>query len=223
MRALDAPVDRVIVVPNGVDCAYFQPTGAPRDPATVIFVGRMGYHANVAAARELLTAIMPRVWSRHPAARLLIVGANPPSSLRALAAAAGRRVEVTGYVPDVRPYLARATVSVSPLPYAVGIQNKVLEAMAMTTPVVATPAACAALSATPHEQLLVAAEAREMADGVIRLIDDPVLARRLGTAGGQYVQRTHDWRRIGTLLEQLYRQTIDGWQQTPSRAAGFAS
>lgn len=202
------PAERVRVLPNGVDLEYFTPLDTPRDSATLIFLGRLGYHANFAAGRHLVTEIMPRIWARRPEVRVLLVGADPPAALRALAATAGPRVEVTGYVPDVRPYLGGATVSVSPLGYAVGIQNKVLEAMAMATPVVATPAACAALRAVPGEHLLVAEDADAFAVSVLHLLDDPALARRLGVAGRGYVDAQHDWRAVARELEAIYCDAI---------------
>jgi sugar transferase (PEP-CTERM/EpsH1 system associated) len=208
---------RVRVVTNGVDLHYFAPTGAPRDPATLVFVGRMAYHANVVAARQLVTEVMPRLWSRHAAARLLIVGAEPPAALRSLAARAGTRIEVTGYVDDVRPYLARATLSISPLRYAVGVQNKVLEAMAMATPVVATSTACAALRAVSGEQLLVGDGAEALAAAAASLLDDAALARRVGDAGRRYVEAEHDWRAIAAELEAIYRDAI---ASAPAAATG---
>jgi glycosyltransferase involved in cell wall biosynthesis len=201
--------DRVQAVPNGVDLDHFAPRAVARDPATLIFVGRMGYHANLAGAQRLVRDIMPRVWAQRPEARLLLVGTEPPAALRALAARAGERVSVTGTVPDVRPYLARATVSVNPLPYAVGIQNKVLEAMAMATPVVASPLACTALGAAPGVDLLVEAEADPFAAAVLRLLADPSVAERIGAAGRRYVTAHHDWRQAIVRLETIYRDAID--------------
>jgi glycosyltransferase involved in cell wall biosynthesis len=191
------------VLSNGVELGHFT-AGAVRDAATLIFVGRMGYHANHAAAVRLIGEVMPRIWERRPDARLLIVGADPRRALRALARRAGPRVEVTGAVADVRPYLRRATVSVNPLVYGVGIQNKVLEAMACATPVVATPAACGGVLAKPGEQLLVAENADGCAGHVLRLLDDPTLARRVGTAGRAYVEAQHDWRAVARSLEGIY-------------------
>jgi polysaccharide biosynthesis protein PslH len=200
--------ERVHVLANGVDLHYFAPTDAPRDAATLVFVGRMSYHANLAGARQLVDAIMPRVWARRPEARVRIVGADPPAALRAVAARAGARVEVTGTVADVRPFLHSATVSVNPLPYAVGIQNKVLEAMATATPVVATPAACTALRAVPGEHLLVGDDPDTLAAAVLRVLDDAALARRLGAAGRRYVESQHDWRTTAAELEAIYRSAI---------------
>ena len=218
-----AAAEHVRVLPNGVDLEYFSALDASRDPATLIFHGRMGYHANVAAARQLVAEIMPRIWARRPETRVLLVGTDPPAALRTLAEQAGPRVDVSGSVPDVRPYLARATVSVSPLGYAVGIQNKVLEAMAMATPVVATPAACAALCAVPGEHLLVADGADALAATVLRLLDDPALARRLGAGGRRYVEAHHDWRVVAAELEAIYRDAIASYAPTVRPDAGVGA
>lgn len=200
--------DRIDVLANGVDLDHYAPADVPRDRATLLFLGRMGYHANFAAARRLVSEILPRIWSQRPEARLVIVGADPPPALRALADQAGSRVEVTGYVSDVRPYLARATVSVNPLSYAVGIQNKVLEAMAMATPVVATPTACAGLRAVSERNLLVGGDADGIAAAVVRLLDDASLAKAIGAAGRRYVEAHHDWRTVVANLETIYEDAI---------------
>jgi glycosyltransferase involved in cell wall biosynthesis len=209
------------VLPNGVDLDYFRPRAAPRDEASLIFVGRMGYHANTAAAHYLLGEIMPRLWAERPEVRLTIVGEGPPASLRALVERQSGRVVLTGYVEDVRPYLARAAVSVNPLVYAVGIQNKVLEAMAMETPVVASPVASAALRARADEHLLVARDPAQYVAAVVRLLDDAQLRRRIGVAGREYVSSHHDWDVVASRLELLYGEQvknhagrIPGWGPT---------
>jgi glycosyltransferase involved in cell wall biosynthesis len=214
--------DRVAVLPNGVDLDYFAPADVARDRATLVFVGRMAYHANRAAAHRLLDEILPSVWARRPEARLLIVGADPPPALRALAERAGSRVEITGSVGDVRPYLARATVSVSPLAYAVGIQNKVLEAMAMATPAVATPAACAGLRAVANRDLLVAADAGDIAASIVRLLDDAALAQTVGAAGRRYVEAQHDWHAVVRELEAVYGDVIETFAARAHAGAGAA-
>ncbi len=112
-------------------------------------------------------------------------------------------------MPDVRPYLARAAVSVSPLPYAVGIQNKVLEAMAMATPVIASPAAAAGLTARPGIEVLVEADPDRFAATVLRLFDDRVEADRLGAAGRAFVAANHQWPRLTARLEAVYREAIE--------------
>jgi sugar transferase (PEP-CTERM/EpsH1 system associated) len=205
-----APSDTelIAVVRNGVDIEYFTPPDRARDPATLVFVGRMSYHANVAAVLYFVRHVLPVVWRQRPDVKLVIVGQDPAREVRALARRYGSRVAVTGSVPDVRPYLARATVSISPLRYAVGIPNKILEAMAMATPVVTTPAGTTSLPVRDQEHLLIAADAGDFARHVLRLLDDPALQHRLGEHGRNYVASHHDWRALASGLEDIYMETV---------------
>jgi glycosyltransferase involved in cell wall biosynthesis len=198
----------VTVLPNGVDLDYFTP-GATRHSNTLVFTGKMSYHANVTAALYLAQHIMPLVWRDKPGVQLTIVGANPPRRVRRLAEQFPGQVEVTGSVPDLRPYLRQASVAVAPMRYGAGIQNKVLEAMACGAPVVATPQACAALSAIPGQHLLTGRDSRELGRAVIRLLDDPSLAARVGAAGRNYVEQCHDWGTVVQQLEGIYREATD--------------
>lgn len=193
---------RWTVIPNGVDLAFFSPQPIAREPATLIFTGKMSYHANVAAALDLIREIMPRIWRRWPEVRLWIVGRNPPPLLHR--AARDPRVRIVGTVPDLRPYLARATLAVCPLRYAVGIQNKVLEAMAMGTPVVVTPPALGGLAAVPGRDLWVAEGAGAFAEAVGRLLESPAERAALGAAGRAYVEAHHRWEALAKRLEAIY-------------------
>jgi lipopolysaccharide/colanic/teichoic acid biosynthesis glycosyltransferase len=138
-----------------------------------VFSGKMSYHANITAALQLLQGIMPRVWNVQPDARLLIVGKSPSRAILDLAHRHGGRVTVTGFVPDIRPYLCRATIAVAPISYGAGIQNKVLEAMACGTPVVASPRGASGLDARAGVELLVAEGARSQARDILRLLAQP--------------------------------------------------
>jgi len=190
------------VIPNGVDLEFFRPQAISRDPATLIFTGKMSYHANLAAALDLIRDIMPRIWAHRPEVRVQIVGRNPPAWLRR--AARDPRVEIVGTVPDLRPYLARATLAVCPLRYAVGIQNKVLEALAMGTPVVATPPVQGGLSAVPGRDLVIAEGGEAFAAAVLRLLDSPGERAALGAAGRAYVEAHHRWEALAERLEAVY-------------------
>ena len=199
---------RIDVVTNGVDLDYFRPQRRAQAPPTLVYVGRMSYHANVTAAVFLARDIMPRVWARHPGVRLTVVGERPHPRVRKLAEQHPSRISVTGGVPDVRPYLAEATVSVAPVLYGVGVQNKVLEAMAMGTPVVCSPASCNALAVRDGEHVLVAQSAEEFAAAVARLINETALQQRLSQAARTYVEQHHDWRRSAAQLEDIYHEEI---------------
>lgn len=191
------------VIPNGVDLAAF-PAGSieRRDGATVILAGKMSYHANEAAALYLGREIMPLIWRERRDVRCLIVGRDPPAAVRALAN--DPRVTVTGGVPEITPFLHQSTIAVVPLRYGVGIQNKVLEAMATATPVVASPQAARALSAQSGTALRLAATPATFASSVLELLDDPVQRATLGTAGRRYVETHHDWRRSVAQLINRY-------------------
>lgn len=196
--------NRLIVLPNGVDLEYFSPMSTLRDPATLVFSGKMSYHANIAAALDLATQVMPLIWQQLPQARLVLAGKDPAPELLALAA--DSRITVTGTVPDIRPYLAQATVAISPMRYGVGIQNKVLEAMAMSTPVVSTPQAVSALQMQVGEDVLVADTPGTMAHVVLNLLTDARLRQQIGQAGRRYVETYHDWKAAAKRLEIVYRE-----------------
>lgn len=214
LATMPAAESRLVVLPNGVDLDYFTPLALPRDPATLIFTGKMSYHANVAAALDLATRVMPLVWPQQPEARLTLVGKDPTPELLALTN--DSRITVTGTVPDMRPYLAQATVAISPMRYGVGIQNKVLEAMAMATPIVSTPQAVSALQIQAGEQALVADKPEAMAQAIISLLTNNRLRQRLGQAGRCYVETYHDWKVMAARLETIYREVIGETQLVAS-------
>lgn len=195
---------RIAVLPNGVDLNYFRRAeGDEAERSGVAFSGKMSYHANIAAALDLAQTVMPRVWAAYPDAPLTIAGKDPPRGVRAL----GRdlRIRVTGTVPDLRPILSGAAVVACPLRYGAGIQNKVLEAMALGRPVVASAQAAAALRAVPGRDLLLGENPAVFAQHVIQLLGDPGLRREVGLAGHRYVETHHDWDDIAGQLESLYQ------------------
>ncbi len=211
--ALDRPHPEaepaIAVIPNGVDLEAFRPPDTPRDGATVIFSGKLSYHANESAALDLAGQVMPRVWAARPEARLLLAGAQPSPALLGLAARDPERVTVTGYVPDLGDWLGRATVAAAPLRYGVGIQNKVLEVMACATFVVATPAAAQVLGARDGRELLLADDPQGLAAAILALFDDPARAAALGAAGRAYVQARHSWDAAAAGFERLYALALE--------------
>lgn len=212
---IDDLAQRLVVLPNGVNLDYFCPAdeGASpqnynRRPATLIFSGKMSYHANVTAVLHLVQAIMPLVWQQRPDVNVQIVGKDPPPVVRALATTptyARGGIEVTGTVPAIPPYLRQATIAVAPVLYSAGIQNKVLEAMACATPVVATPQAVAAIDVPPGEVFYQAATPQHFAEQILALLCDRQRCQQLGAAGRRYVEQHHAWPMIVTQLEQIYQ------------------
>lgn len=203
----EATPDCPTVLPNPVDLEYFAARSGPPDPATVLFSGKMSYHANIAAACRLVRQVMPHVWRVRPDTRVLIAGQAPDRTVQALAA--DPRVTVTGRVEDLRPLFARATTAVCPLVYGVGIQNKILEALAAGVPVVATTAATEALAVTPGVDVAVADAPAACAAEVLRLIESPALQQDRARRGRAYVERHHGLAAIGARLEEIYRQCAE--------------
>jgi glycosyltransferase involved in cell wall biosynthesis len=204
----------VTVLPHGVDIPRPAAAEDLRQPDTLIFSGRMDYHANIAGALTLIQRIMPLVWSRRPQTQVIIAGSNPPHAVRQLARDA--RVTVTGYVRDLSALVSAATVAVSPLPYAVGIQNKVLEAMAAGTPVVASVAAAGGLRATPGRDLLVADTPDKFAEAALHLLDDPATWSSVAEHGAAYVADYHNWETITEQLTTVYERAL-GARSEPQR------
>jgi len=209
--------EKLQVLPNGVDLEYFAANNTCLDCTRVVFTGKMSYHANVTAAKYLVEEIMPLVWARRPDAELWIVGKDPSTQVRMLASdkasypidAPQGRVIVTGSVPDIRPYLYQAAVAVAPIVYGAGIQNKVLEAMACGTPVVASQQAASALDVENGRELLVAKDAPSFAEAIVSLLDNPQRRKELSQTGRNYVEETHSWYYASAALEQVYAKAID--------------
>jgi sugar transferase (PEP-CTERM/EpsH1 system associated) len=177
--------------PNGVDAGFFAPDDTPYEPDLIAFVGRMDYFPNQQGVTGFCRDILPALRARRPGVRFAIVGADPPESIRALAREPG--VEVTGSVPDVRPHVRRAALTVAPLAIARGTQNKILESMAMGVPVVCSREASGGVDAVAGEHLLVASEPGEWVEAIDRVLGDAALRTRLAVAGRERVLSHHSW------------------------------
>lgn len=198
---------RITVLPHGIDPPMRQVHGGERQPDTLIFSGKMDYHANIAGALTLVREIMPLVWRQRPQVRLIIAGSNPPGMVRHLAR--DERISVTGYVPDLSMLVRAASVAVSPLPYAVGIQNKILEAMATGTPVVASGSSALGLRAVSNLDLLVADTPEEFAVATLRLLDGTETWNTIAENGLRYVATHHNWDVIIEKLTTVYERARD--------------
>lgn len=186
--------DRIRAIDNGVDHRFFSPDQPHANPypagiQPIVFTGAMDYWPNGDAVAWFTRDILPRVTARHPTARFYIVGAHPGPAIRALAQTG--QVEVTGRVPDIRGYLAHAAVVVAPLRMAQGVQNKLLEAMAMARPVVATSAALLGIDAVPGRHLLVADDVPGFVEAVAGELARP--SDGLGQRARRRVLDRYDW------------------------------
>ena len=197
----------VDVVPNGVDTRYFSPGDRPSEPATLLFFGTIASYPNVDALLFFVREVLPLIRRAHPAVRLVIVGPAPPPEIRRLS---GPDVVVMDAVPDLRPYLERATAVIAPLRVGGGTRLKILEAMAMGRPVVSTSLGAEGLEVTDGKDLLLADTPRDFALQIGRILAEPDLGRELGAAGRRLVERSYDWTASARKLEGLYATALRG-------------
>ncbi len=190
---------RVEAMCNGVDADFFDPANGGASPYApgdipVVFTGAMDYVPNIDAAVWCAGDILPRLRARHPAVRFAIVGRSPDPAVQALAGeGGGNGVIVTGTVDDVRPWIAHAAVVVAPLRIARGIQNKVLEAMAMARPVVASAACAGPIEAVAGTELLAAETAEDYVSQIEALLADRTRADAIGQAARRRVLEHYSW------------------------------
>lgn len=207
-RRAPETVGRVHVMPNGIDLDRFNPDRAypnpfPRGRRAIVFTGAMDYRPNVDAACWFGTEVVPRLRRRWSNTDFWVVGAKPARAVRRLCGDAN--IRVTGRVADVRPYLAHADLAVAPLRMARGIQNKVLEAMAMAKPLVASPAALAAFSFSRNDEVLAASTPAEFVDMIAVALS--AKGRAIGLRGRARVAADYRWDAKLPLLDKLLAET----------------
>ncbi len=194
-RLLPGCKARVETVNNGVDAGFFSPANEfaspyAQDEIPVVFTGAMDYWPNVDAVKWFARDILPALRDKWPAVRFYIVGMRPSAEVRELA---GEHVVVTGTVPDVRPYIQHARVIVAPLRIARGVQNKVLEAMAMARPVVVAETCAAGIDADAGVHFEVAADPEDYVSSINALLQDTVRAESIGKAARERVLSRYSW------------------------------
>jgi len=198
----------VTTVPNAVDVEYYTATDIQPSPLpthSLVFTGKMDFRPNVDAVLWFCQEVLPLVRRKLPDARFYIVGQSPHR--RVLRLADDTAVTVTGYVDDVRSYIAGACVYVVPLRMGGGTRLKVLEAMAMGKPIVSTSLGCEGFEGlAPSRELSIADSPQEFAQRVIELLDDASWRERLGRAAQRFVEEQYDWRLIVPKLEQIYEK-----------------
>ena len=195
------------VVPNGVDLeANSGDFGAP-EPDTLIYTGALTYHANFDAMDLFLCEIFPLVKAERPHVRLRITGGYDGVPVERLPLGDG--VELTGYLSDIRPAVSRSWACVVPLRVGGGTRLKILEAMALGTPVVSTTKGADGLGVKPGENILIADTPEAFARAILRLLDAPDLRTRLAAQGRRLVESTYGWESIGQRLDDLVREVVD--------------
>jgi sugar transferase (PEP-CTERM/EpsH1 system associated) len=200
-RGLPGFQGRVEVVPNGVDCAHNRPGLARPRPGTLVFNGSLTYSANYDAVQWFLAQVWPRIRAQAPHATLAITGSTAGVDLAGLVL--DDYVRLTGYIEDVRIPVAEAAVAIAPIRQGGGTRLKILEAMALGTPVVATSKGAEGLDVVDGEHLLLADDPERFAAAVLRLLADQTLAARLAANARRLVEQRYDWDAIGRRFAAL--------------------
>jgi len=206
----------VAVVPSGYDPGHFTPSKPipVRDPNLVVFLGSMNYGPNVDGLLRFCNQALPLLRTRHPGVRLQIVGREPTQEIRALAAP---DVEVVGEVPDVRPYLESAGVVIVPLQIGGGTRLKIVEALALNTPVVSTTIGAEGLGLQDRRELLLADTTDDFVAATAELLTDRALAEELGQRGGVHVGQRFRWSALAEELVDYWERVAFSGAMTPSR------
>ena len=198
LRSRIPPGARIEALGNGIDAAAFDPRAVTPQPALkatagphLVFTGQMDYSPNAEAALRVIERILPAIRTVHPQATFHVVGRAPTSELSMHDGSPG--VRVWGEVPDVRPFLAAADLVLAPLTIARGVQNKVLEAMAMARPVMLTPGAATGIDANDGEQYAIADSDAELAGRSLALLADPAAAQAMGASARRFVVERMSW------------------------------
>jgi sugar transferase (PEP-CTERM/EpsH1 system associated) len=199
-----APGLKVAVVPNGVDTRAYLPAPTRPHPTTLVFTGTMDFRPNVDAVLWFAAKVLPRIQAEIRDIHFMVVGQRPHRRLDGLRS--NPALTLTGWVEDTRPYIAQAAVYVAPLRIGGGTRLKLLEAMAMGKPVVATTLGAEGYPFTAGRELLLADTPADFASAVIELLRSPDLQFDLGRAAREFVAQRYDWRAIVPLLERVYTQ-----------------
>jgi glycosyltransferase involved in cell wall biosynthesis len=209
---------RVAIVPNGVDLeansGFF---GAP-NPDTLIYTGALTYAANLDAMEFFVRDIMPLIQAQRPSVTIKMTGRYDGVPSERLPVGPG--VTLTGYLDDIRPAIAQSWACVVPLRIGAGTRLKILEALALGTPVVSTRKGAEGLDLVDGEHILIADEPADFAAAVLRLLDDPQLRDRLATSGRQLVQMRYGWDHSASQLEQLLLAAVQEYRESRHRDAG---
>lgn len=197
--ALNDPA--IEVMPNGVDTEYFRPGNINKD-IDLIFTGNMGYFPNIDAMKYFCNEVFPAILRVNKEIKLYVVGAAPGAEIKALNN--NKNIFVTGFVKDIKDYLNRAKVFVAPLRSGSGIQNKILEAMACALAVITTSYGNAGIKAKSEKHLLLADEPNEIANAIIKLLNNDIQRQQLGITAREFVKEGFNWDNRVKKLEEIY-------------------
>ena len=204
----------IMVIPNGVDSQFFHPAmfkeqrARSKEHRAIIFTGAMDYFPNIDGVLYFQKEILPLIEKEVPDVKFYIVGSNPTQKIRMMREE--ENIEVTGYVDDIRPYISKASVSVVPLRIGKGIQNKILEAMAMGVPVVATSQAIAGIEVENGKEIFIEDQPQRFANRVVKLIKDEDLRKSISIQARQLVEKKYNWEVNLTRLEKVLEESRQG-------------
>ncbi len=196
--------NNIVVVRNGVDFRFFKPIERQKK-YDVVFTGNMHYPPNVDAARFLAKEIMPIVWKSIPGATLLLAGASPDAAVKALK---NGKISVSGWMDDIRDAYASSRIFIAPMRIGTGLQNKLLEAMAMKIPSITTPLANEALKAKAGEEILMGKNAAELAAHIVKLLNDNDFGNKLAEKGYNFVLKNFSWENATSELNKLINKPL---------------
>lgn len=195
--------EKIVIVANGVDTGFFHPMEREKH-YDLVFTGNMGYPPNIESAEYLVKKIVPLLNAQYPGIRLLIAGANPHLRVLVLRST---QVTVSGWIPDIRESYASARIFIAPMQIGTGLQNKILEAMAMKIPCITSPLAFAALNAQKGRDILVAETPEEYAEHILMLLQDHQKASALAQNGYRFVLQHFSWENETGKINQLLTLT----------------
>ena len=205
---------KMAFIQNGIDLDFFQPPADKTVEPAIAFTGAMDYYPNIDAALFFAHEVFPKILEVHRKARYIIIGSRPVAAIRKLSGLPG--ITVTGTVKDVRPFLSQCSVAVVPLRIAQGIQNKILEALAVGLPVVTTTAAAGDLAAVREFPLAVAAGPDSFANHVLRFLDTAPLAPETVDACRRQLRSRYDWKTNLSALEEIIERVKSGKNRAPN-------
>jgi sugar transferase (PEP-CTERM/EpsH1 system associated) len=191
--------NKIVVIPNGVDFEYYKPLEREKE-YDLLFTGNMGYAPNINSVIYLVTKILPEVYKKIPKIKVLIAGANP--SLKVLSLKS-ENINVTGWVKDMRECYAKAKIFIAPMQIGTGLQNKLLEAMAMKLPCITSELANSALCAVNGTEIITGNDPEDYASQIISLLNDAEKAKKLGENGYQFVLKKYNWKTNNEVLNKL--------------------
>ena len=193
--------NNISIIPNGVDMEFFQPRQQERQ-YDLLFTGNMSYPPNVRAARYIVKSILPLLIAQRPNLRVLIAGASPAPTVKSLQS---EQVHISGWVEDIRDCYAQSRILIAPMQIGTGLQNKLLEGMAMQLPCITSALANNALQAPAGRAVLIGNSPEEYAQLVLTLLDDPSLFESISHAGYQFVKQHYNWQQTTNQLQQLMK------------------